>query len=69
MVSGQRKLPMPTELRAKKAAPEWPWQAKAHIDPDLIAIVQFGAIGLLATLIVMLSFPDLRALLEQYNQF
>jgi hypothetical protein len=65
----RRKLPMPTELRAKKAAPEWSWRAKAHIDPDLIAIVQFCAIGLLVALIVMLSFPDLGALLEQYNQF
>jgi hypothetical protein len=60
---------MPTELRAKKATPEWSWRAKAHIDPDLIAIVQFWAIGLLVTLIVMLSFPDLGAFLEQYNQF
>jgi hypothetical protein len=59
---------MPTELRAKKAAPELSWRAKAHIDP-VIAIVQFGAIGLLVTLIVMLSFPGLGALLEQYNQF
>jgi hypothetical protein len=67
--SGQKEAPMPTELRAKKAPPEWSWQAKARIDPDLIAIAQFCAIGLLVTLIVMLSFPGLGALLEQYNQF
>jgi hypothetical protein len=60
---------MPIELRAKKAKPEWSWPAKAHIDPDLIAIVQFCAIGLLVTLIVMLCFPDLGAIIEQYNQF
>jgi len=60
---------MPTELRAKKAKPEWSWSAKAHVDPDLIATVQFCLIGLLTTLIVMLSFPDLGALIEQYNLF
>jgi hypothetical protein len=31
--------------------------------------VLFCAIGLLITLIVMLSFPDFGALIEQYNQF
>jgi hypothetical protein len=60
---------MPTELRAKKARPEWSWPAKAHIDPDLVATVQFCAIGLLVTPIVMLCFSDLGALIEQYNQF
>jgi hypothetical protein len=60
---------MPTELRAKKAKPEWSWPAKAHIDSDLIATVQFCAIGLLITLIFMLSFPNLGAIIEQYNQF
>jgi hypothetical protein len=60
---------MPTELRAKKAKPEWSWPAKAHVDPDLIATVQFCLISLLITLIVMLSFPDLGALIEQYNLF
>jgi hypothetical protein len=60
---------MPTELRAKKAKPEWSWPAKAHIDPDLIATVQFCAIGMVLTLLVMFRFPDLGALIEQYNQF
>ena len=60
---------MPTELRAKRAAPERSWPAKAHIDPDLIATVLFCAIGLLVMLIVMRSFPDLGALIERYNQF
>jgi hypothetical protein len=59
---------MPNELRAKKAAPD-SWRAKVHIDPDLIAIVQFCAIGLLVTLIVMLYFPDFGTIIEQYNQF
>ena len=60
---------MPTELRAKKAKPEWSWPAKAHVDLDQIATVQFCLIGLLITLIVMLSFPNLGALIEQYNLF
>jgi hypothetical protein len=36
---------------------------------NLIAIVQFCAIGLLIKLISMLSFPDLGAIIVQYNQF
>jgi len=60
---------MPTELRAKKAAPQWSWPATAFSDLNLIATVQFCVIGLLVTLIGMLSFPDLGAIIEQYNQF
>jgi hypothetical protein len=60
---------MPIELRAKKARPEWSWPAKAQIDPDLVATVQFCAIGLLVTLILMLCSPDFGAIIEQYNQF
>jgi hypothetical protein len=60
---------MPTELRAKKTASELSWLVAAAREPDLIAIVQFCAIGLLVTLIAMLSFPNLGAIIEQYNQF
>jgi hypothetical protein len=60
---------MPTELRAQKSVSEWSWPAKAHIDPDLVATVQFCAIGLLVMLTVMLTFPDLAVLIEHYNQF
>jgi hypothetical protein len=60
---------MPTELHAKKAAPEWSWPLAALNDPNLIAIVRFCAIGLLVTLVVMLRFPDLGAIIEQCNQF
>jgi len=61
---------MPTELRAKKTAAEWSWLAVAPpSDPDLIAIVQFCVIGLLVTLVVMFCFPDLGAIIAQYNQF
>jgi len=38
-------------------------------DPDLLTVVAFCLIGLLLTLNVMLRFPDLGAIIEQYNQF
>jgi hypothetical protein len=57
------------ELRAKKPASSWSWLAAAVKDPSLIAIVSFCAIGLLVTLNLMLRFPDLGALIAQYNQF
>ena len=60
---------MPTELRAKEAKPEWSRPATTLVDPDLIATVQFCAVGILVTLIVMLCFPDFGAIIEQYNQF
>jgi hypothetical protein len=53
----------------KKTASELSWLVAAAREPDLIAIVQFCAIGLLVTLIAMLSFPNLGAIIEQYNQF
>jgi hypothetical protein len=59
---------MPIELPAKNV-PELPEPVVALSDPNLIAIVQFCLIGLLVTLIVMLSFPSLGAIIEQCNQF
>jgi uncharacterized membrane protein YdfJ with MMPL/SSD domain len=38
-------------------------------NPDLLAVVVFCVIGLLIFLNFILRFPDLGALLEQYNQF
>jgi hypothetical protein len=60
---------MPTELRANKATPEWSLPATGLSDPNLIATVQFCMIGLVVTLIMILSFPDLGALIEQYNRY
>jgi hypothetical protein len=60
---------VPTELHAKKVTPQSFWSATAARDSNLIAIVQFCAIGLLVTLITMLSFPDLGAVIVQYDQF
>jgi hypothetical protein len=57
------------ELRAKKTTSPWPWLAAAVKDPSLIAIVTFCVIGLLITLNLMFRFPDLGALIAQYNQF
>jgi len=36
---------------------------------DLFPVIGMCAIGLLVTLIVMLRFPDLGALIESYNKF
>jgi hypothetical protein len=60
---------MPIDLHAQKAARENSWPAKARIDPDLVVTVQFCVVGLLIMLVVMLNFPDLGALIEQYDQF
>jgi hypothetical protein len=62
---------MPTnvsELHSQKAASP-SWFAKSINDPDLIATVLFCVIGLLITAVVMLRFPDLGAIIAQYNQF
>jgi hypothetical protein len=63
------RLSMPIDLHAQKASPERSWSAKARIDTDLVVTAQFCVIALLITFIVMLSFPDLGALIERYNQF
>jgi hypothetical protein len=54
---------MPTELRAKKTTDEWSRPA----NPDLIATVLFCIIVLLIMLVVILSFPDFGAIIEQYH--
>ena len=51
------------ELRAQNASP-WSW-----LEPDLSAVLIFGAIGLLVTFNLILRFPDLGAIIAQYNQF
>jgi hypothetical protein len=56
-----------SELRAKKSA-----QRSCLIagkDPDLTAVAIFCAIGLLVMFNVMFRFPDLGAIIAQYNQF
>jgi hypothetical protein len=41
----------------------------AVTNPDLQTIVAFSLIGLLVTLNVLFRFPDLGAIIAQYNQF
>jgi hypothetical protein len=54
-----------SELRAQNAsASPWSW-----LVPDLNAVLLFWAIGLLATINVILRFPDLGGIIAQYNQF
>jgi hypothetical protein len=47
----------------------WHRLVSAITDPDLLAIAAFCLIGLLLMLNLMLLFPDLGALIAQYNQF
>jgi hypothetical protein len=58
---------MPTELRAKEKTHARSWPTKAPSDSDLIATVLFCIIVLLVMLVLMLSFPDFGALIEQYH--
>jgi hypothetical protein len=43
--------------------------AKALNDPNLVATVLFCFIGLIVTAVMMLRFPNLGAIIAQYNQF
>jgi hypothetical protein len=38
-------------------------------DPDLVTVTALSVIGLLIALNLMLRFPDVGAIIEQYNQF
>jgi len=56
-----------SELRAKKSALR-SWLVAAN-DSHLTAVAMFCAIGLLVTLNLILRFPDLGAIIAQYNQY
>lgn len=45
------------------------WLLAVFSDPNLPMIVAFCLLGLLLTLNFILRFPDLGAVIEQYNQF
>ncbi len=53
-----------SELRTQKVAP-WPRLVAELGNPDLTAVVIFCAIGLFATIAVILHSPALGAILEQ----
>jgi hypothetical protein len=55
--------------QAKTTGPAWYRLLAAISKSESITIVAFCAIGLLIMLNVMLRFPDLASLIEQYNQF
>jgi hypothetical protein len=38
-------------------------------NPDILLVIVFSLIGIVLTLTFMLRFPDLGALIVQYNQF
>jgi hypothetical protein len=57
-----------SELRAQKAS-STSRLAKAINNPNLIATVLVYVIGLLIVAVVTLRFPNLGAIIAQYNQF
>ena len=54
------------QVRAKKAVP-WSWLAAATKDPNLALVMAFCAIGLLASVNMMLRVPDFGAIIGQLN--
>ncbi len=52
-----------------EAPGQWPKFFAIFSDPDLPMIVAFCLLGLLLALTFILRFPDLGAVIEQYNQF
>jgi hypothetical protein len=53
-------------VRAKKAVP-WSWLAAAIKDPNFAIVMAFCAIGLLASINVILRIPDFGVILGQLN--
>ena len=62
-------LTKPESHRTQRADTVWSQLVAAIIDPDLHAVVAFCLIGILLTLNLILRFPDLGAVIEQYGQF
>jgi hypothetical protein len=55
-----------SQLRAEKATHR-SWLVAAIEDPDLAIVALFCAIGLVATIVVLHHFPNLGAILAQFN--
>jgi hypothetical protein len=55
--------------RGKAAKTAWYRHITMIIDPDLVMVIVFCAIGLLVTANVVLRFPDFGAMVEQLEQF
>jgi hypothetical protein len=59
----------PTKSPASIAKTAWHRTVAAIMTPDLSAVIAFCLIGFLLALNLILRFPDLGAVIEQYNQF
>ena len=57
----------PTTRRRNAAEAAWDRLAATLADPDFMAVAIFSAIGFLITLNLMIYFPNLGALVQQYN--
>jgi hypothetical protein len=55
--------------QAKSASESWHRAYAVLTDPELQIIVAFCLIGLLLTLNLIFRFPDMGAVIAQYNQF
>jgi hypothetical protein len=59
----------PADRRANASATTFHRIVTTITNPELVTVVTFSAVGLLIALNVILRFPDLGALIEQYSQF
>jgi len=57
----------PTTRRRNAAEAAWGRLAATLADPDFMAVVIFSAIGFLITLNLIIYFPNLGALIQEYN--
>jgi uncharacterized membrane protein YdfJ with MMPL/SSD domain len=64
-----QRLIRPADRRTRRTETEWSRLVTVIADPDLHAVVAYCLMGLLLTLNLILRFPDLGAIIEQYNQF
>jgi uncharacterized membrane protein YdfJ with MMPL/SSD domain len=55
--------------RTRTTETEWSRLMTVIANPELHAVIAFCLIGLLLTLNLILRFPDLGAIIEQYNKF
>ena len=62
---------MPTHVSGLNPQKAWSLSRFAAVvnDSNLVAVVLFCVIGLVMTAVFMLRFPDLGAIIAQYNQF
>ena len=67
-----RRSPPPAKSTARPASiakAAWLQAVAAIMTPDLSAVIAFCLIGFLLPLNLMLRFPNLGAVIAQYNQF